>query len=367
MKITVLKDNFKEAFSNVERAISNGNILPILKNVLIQTDKGRIKVAATDLEMGITSWVNGKIIEEGGITVPANILGSVLGSVNAAKLELEVVDSKLIIKTDKSENIIQGIKDSDFPLIPKIKNDNYIEIKNSELKKSLEQVVIASALNERRPEISGVLFWLKDKILKLVSTDTFRLAEKTLKSGFDTEIIELKTIVPLKTIQEVIRIGEGDKKIKIFIDSHQILFNFEETELVSRLIEGSFPEYEAIIPKEIQTSATVDRLDLLGAVRLAAVFVGKVSDIKIKVSEPDKMEISSRDSTIGENKSELETKISGPEQELVLNWRYLSDGLRGIDSADVFIGFNGDAKPLIIHSPKSEDYFYILMPIKNNN
>jgi len=367
MKVIVLRENFKQGFLNTEGAIGIGTTLPILKNVLIKTEKGRIKIAATDLEIGITNWINGKIIEEGGITIPAGILGAILNNIHAAKLELEVVDSKLKIKTEKSENIIQGIKESDFPIIPKIKSNDFIEIKTSDLKKSLNQVVSAASPNERRPEINGVLFWLKNKKIKLVATDTFRLAEKTIKDeDFETEIEETKVTVPLKTIQEVVKIFEEDKKVKIFIDPHQILFNFENIEIISRLVESGFPEYEAIIPGDIQNSILVDREDLFNAVKLAAVFVSKVNDIKIKSISPNKLEISSQESTIGENKSELDAEIEGENQELILNWHYFLDGLRGIDSDTVFLGLNGEIKPVVIRSPKDENYLYVLMPIKNN-
>lgn len=366
MKITVLKENLKEAFQITERAIGGGNILPILKNVLITTEKGRIKMAATDLEIGITSWINGKIVDEGGITVPANILGSILNNIDAAKMELEVVDSKLIIRTEKSENTIQGIKDDDFPMIPRVKTENYIEIKSADLKKGLEQVVSAASIMERRPEISGVLFWLKDKQLKLVATDTFRLAEKTLKKdSFYTDVIEMKNLIPLKTIQEVIKISEKDKRIKVLIDPNQVLFDFGDVEVVSRLVESNFPDYESIIPKEIETSVVVGCQDLINAVKLAAVFVGKVNDIKLAVNE-SKVEIFARESTIGENKSELEADVKGGHQELILNWHYLSDGLRGVDSENVILGLSGEIKPVVIKSTKEDGYFYILMPIKNN-
>jgi len=367
MKIIVLKENFKQSFLSVERAIGNGTILPILKNVLIKTEQGRIKVAATDLEIGITSWLNGKIIEEGGITVPAGILGAILNNINSSKLELEVVDSKLKIKTEKSENIIQGIKESDFPIIPKIKTSSFIELKTPDFKKALNQVISAASFNERRPEINGILFWLKDKKIKMAATDTFRLAEKTIKeTEFKTEIDEIKVIIPLKTVQEVVRIVEEDKKIKIFIDPHQILFNLENIELISRLIEGVFPEYDSLLPKENQTSVLIDKEDLFNAVKLAAVFVSKVNDIKVKTSAPNKFEVFAQESTIGENKSDLDAEINGENQELVLNWHYLLDGLKGIESDIVFLGMNGEIKPVVLHSPKDENYLYILMPIKNN-
>jgi DNA polymerase-3 subunit beta len=366
MKIIILKENLKNAFLNVERAIGVSNVLPILKNILIKTEKGRIKISATDLEIGITSWINGKIVEEGGITIPANIFGAIINNISDSKLELEVVDSKLKIITEKSQNIIQGIKESDFPIIPTIKSNEYIEIKTSDLKKSLNQVICASSSGDRRPEISGVLLWLKDKKIKLVATDTFRLAEKTIKTeDFKTELDDIKIIIPFKTIQETIKICEDEKKVKVYIDNHQILFNFEDVELISRLIEGSFPDYEAIIPQDIQTSVYIDKNELFNAVKLASVFVGKVSDIKVKTEE-NKMEISGRETSIGENKTNLEAEIKGEKQELVVNWHYLLDGLKGMESNEIYMGLNGEIKPIMIKSTKDDNYFYILMPIKSN-
>ena len=366
MKIIILRENLKNAFLNVERAIGVSNVLPILKNVLIKTEKGRIKISATDLEIGITSWINGKIVEEGGITIPANIFGAIINNISDSKLELETTDSKLKIITEKSQNIIQGIKENDFPIIPTVKINEYLEIKTSDLRKSLNQVVCAASAADRRPEISGVLFWLKDKKIKLVATDTFRLAEKTIKSDdFKTELDDIKIIIPFKTVQEVIKICENDEKVKIFIDNHQVLFNFDDVEIISRLIEGSFPDYEAIIPQDIQTSVFVEKEELFNAVKLASVFVGKVNDIKIK-TENNKLEISGRESAIGENKTNLEAEIKGDKQELVVNWHYLLDGLKGMESNNIFMGLNGEIKPILIKTEKDENYFYILMPIKNN-
>lgn len=366
MKIIILRENLKNAFINVERAIGTSNVLPILKNVLIKTEKGRIKISATDLEIGVTCWINGKIVDEGGITVPANIFGAIINNISDSKLELETIDSKLKITTDKSQNIIQGIRESDFPIIPTVKVEEYLEIKTFDLKKSLNQVICAASSGDRRPEISGVLFWLKDKKIKLVATDTFRLAEKTIKSDdFKTDLDDIKIIIPFKTIQETIKICEDEKKVRIFIDSHQILFNFEDVELISRLIEGSFPDYEAIIPQDIQTSVFVSKEELINAAKLSSVFVGKVNDIKMKTDD-NKLEISGRESAIGENKTELEAEIKGDKQELIINWHYLLDGLRGIESGDVYMGLNGEIKPILIKSEKEENYFYILMPIKNN-
>ncbi|MCX8015792.1 MAG: DNA polymerase III subunit beta [Patescibacteria group bacterium] len=366
MKIIVIKENLKKSFSDVEGGIGSGVMLPILKNVLITTDDGRIKICSTDLEIAITSWINGKIVDEGGITVPANILGMVLNNISESKIELDSTDSKLKIKTDKSENIIQGIKDSEYPIIPTIKSDNYIEIKSDVLKKSLNQIISAAASSDRRIELNGILFYLNNE-LKMVATDTFRLAEKTLKNNeFQTNITELRAIIPLKVIQEFLKICKEDKVVKIYFDPHQVMFDLEDVQIISRLIEGNFPDYQSIIPQDFLTTVLINKEFLYNAIKLASVFSSKINNVNIKIKSPNKFIVYNQESSIGETKSELDAEINGENQELIFNWHYLIDGLKNIESEEVFLGFNGDIKPLFIKSPTDNNYFYILMPIKNN-
>ncbi len=361
-----MKENLKKAFGNVEGGIGNGMMLPILKNVLITTDKGRIKISSTNLEIAITSFINGKIVEEGGITVPANILGGILNNITEQKIELISTDSKLKIKTDKSENVIQGIKDSEFPIIPQIKSDSFIELKGDILKKSLNQIINAAFPSNRRVELNGILFFLNNE-LRLVATDTFRLAEKIINDNeFESNINELKAIIPLKVIQEFLKICKEDKNVKIYFDPHQVLFDLEDVQIIARLIEGDFPDYQSIIPKNFITTVIIDKESLYEAIRLAAIFSSKINNVNIKLKTPNKLIISNEESTIGENKSELEAEIKGENQELIFNWHYFLDGLRGVDGENVFLGFNSDVKPLLIKSPNKDDYFYVLMPIKND-
>lgn len=361
-----MKENLKKAFNNVEGGIGNGTMLPILKNVLISTEKGRIKICSTDLEVAITSFINGKIVEEGGITVPANILGGILNNITDQKLELISTDSKLKIKTDKSENIIQGIKENEFPIIPQIKSDNYIEIKGEIFKKSLNQIINAAFPSNRRVELNGILFFLNNE-LQLVATDTFRLAKKTLNNNeFQTNINELKAIIPLNVIQEFLKICQEDKNVKIYFDPHQILFDLDEVQIIARLIEGNFPDYQSIVPNNFITKVIMEKESLYEAIRLAAVFSSKIYNVTIKIKAPNKIIISNEESTIGENKSELEAEIDGENQELIFNWHYLLDGLKGVETNDVFLGFSSDIKPLLIKASNKDDYLYVLMPIKND-
>lgn len=366
MKIIVLKENLKKAFSSVERAVGSGTMLPILKNVLIKTENGRIKIAATDLEFGITYWLNGKIVEEGGITVPAQVFGQLLNNTSTSKLELSTKDLKLMIKTDSAQNYLQGLKDDDFPIIPEVESKNVIEIKSEEFKKAVNQVVSAAANADQRPEMNGVLFWLDNNQLKLVATNGFRLAEKIVKEGvFKTEVESFKVIIPLKTIQEAVKLCENENQIKITVDSHQILFNFKEAVITSRLVEGNFPEYSDKIPTENISTVSLNKEELVNAVKLASVFVGKINDIKVKAKKSGSFNISSNNANIGENNSSLKAKVKGEDQELVLNWRYLLDGLKVLEGNEVELGLNGEANPVLIKNNKDTSYFYIIMPIKS--
>jgi len=200
-----------------------------------------------------------------------------------------------------------------------------------------------------------------------VATDTFRLAEKIINDNeFESNINELKAIIPLKVIQEFLKICKEDKNVKIYFDPHQVLFDLEDVQIIARLIEGDFPDYQSIIPKNFITTVIIDKESLYEAIRLAAIFSSKINNVNIKLKTPNKLIISNEESTIGENKSELEAEIKGENQELIFNWHYFLDGLRGVDGENVFLGFNSDVKPLLIKSPNKDDYFYVLMPIKND-
>lgn len=368
MKIIVLKENFKRGLSAVERNVGTGTVLPVLKNVLIKTEKGKIKICATNLEVGSTAWVSGKIVDEGGITVPSIILRAVLDNIDSVKLEIESDDNKLFLKGEKSENVIQGIKDSDFPIIPPIQSENFLEIKAADLKKSLNQAISGSSGNARRPELNSVLFWLKNKKLKLVSTDAFRLAEKTIKpENFKTNLEEIRVSVPFKTIQEVLRMTDDGGKIKIYFENHQISFIGEEWEIISRLITGEFPDHESIIPENSQTSVFCEKNDLISAVKLASVFSGKMNDIRIEAEAGNKIKISGRENSIGENHSEINAEISGENQNLVLNSHYFLDGLKVFEDDEINIGLNGEIKAVILKSIKDESFLYIMMPIKSGS
>jgi len=370
MKLIILKSNLRDGLSAIERAITENNKLPILKNVLIKTIDGIVKLSATNLELGINRLISGKIIEKGAITVPFQTFYSITNNSDSERINLEVDNNNLIFKTDNYEAKIQGIKEEEFPIIPKIENENnFIEIDPVILKDALLRVSSAAQISEIRPEISGVLFDFQITILKLVATDSFRLAEKTLydreyKTNFNRGF---KCIVPLKTIQEAIRIFNDEKLIKIYIDSTQILFKNEDVELISRLIDGEYPDYEQIIPKEIETETVIGRDYFINALKLVSNFSSNINDVRLKMEKDGKnLEIYSAHQYLGENCYVVPAKIKGEGvKEITFNWKFLLNGLKATkESKNLIFGICGDSRPAIIKSPDDNSYFYILMPIK---
>lgn len=369
MKIVTLQSNLKNGLSAVERSISESNTLPVLKNVLIKTYNNQIKISATNLELGISRYISGKIIEEGGITVPFNTLYHIVNNSDSEKINLEVKDSNLLIKTDNYEAKIQCISPDEYPLIPKIEStDNYLEIKNSYLQEALNKVLPCCQTSEIRPEISGVLFDFQMTLLKLVATDSFRLAEKTIPSSFFRANFTrgFKVIIPLKTIREYVRVFPQNEFVKIYIDPSQIYFQSNDFEMISRLIDGEYPDYEQIIPRENETECILSREYLLNAIKLVSSLSGKVNDVVIKIGENKKtLSIYSSNPSVGENRYIVPAKIHGKGfDEIHFNWRFLLDGLRTLDSDDVVFDINEESRPAIIKSKDDLNFFYVVMPIK---
>lgn len=367
MKLVILKNNLKNALDAVSHTIGDNVGLPILKNVLIKAEGGLINLSSTNLETAIIKNVAGKIIEEGSFTVPFSLLNSVIGNIQNEKIDLEKKGSSIKIKTDNYEAVVQGISADDYPIIPKIGNrSEYIEIDGGIVKEALNQVVSAAQISELRPEISGVFLNLEPSALKLVATDTFRLAEKTVyETDFKNQFSKgIRVIIPLRPVQEILRVINDKMPVRIFTDGSQVLIESDGLELITRVIDGKFPDYVPIIPKSLETEITLDRTELMNALKLASAFSSKNNEVRLKVGTDGKMmEIYSADNALGENKYLLSANVSGVPVEVSFNWRYFLDGLRNINSDSAVIGLQGNVKPSIIRSVGDNSYFYIIMPL----
>ena len=256
---------------------------------------------------------------------------------------------------------------NDFPITPKIKETKeFIEIKSALLKEALNQILVAAQFSDVRQELNNIFFDFSTNAIKLVATDSFRLAEKTIASQeFSTNHTEkFSVLIPLKTAQELARILKENEIVKIYHDENQILFKTEQTELLSRLSEGSFPDYAAVIPKEFAAEIVFSREEFLSALRLAGIFGSRTSEVKLKPHESKKVvEVTSADQALGENNYMLPAKIQGKFGEIVFNWRYIADVLKTLKTEDVWFGVNSENEPAEIKSPGDASYLYILKPI----
>jgi DNA polymerase-3 subunit beta len=367
MKFIAIRANIKDAISVIEKAVGENTNLPILKNILIEAEDNTITFTATNLEIAITHRVAGKIIENGTLTIPLTLFSSLIGNIQSDRLNFEKKDNNLEIATDNYSAVLNGMPADDFPITPKIKNlENYIEIKSAFLKEAIQQVTVASQYSDLRPELNSVLFNFSLESLILASTDGFRLAEKSIPSNmFNTKKKEpFKILIPLKTSLEVARIMRDEEIVRIYQDENQVLFKTDQTEMISRLVEGSFPDYSAIVPHEFAAEIVVERDEFLNAIKLAGVFGQKNSEVKIKIHQNKKaIEINSADQALGENNHILPAKIKGDILEVFFNWRYLSDPMKGIKTEDVFLGLQEDAGAALIRSVSDQSYYYVLRPI----
>jgi len=371
MKLIVLKSNLLEALSYVEKAIGENANLPILKSVLMKTDGNRIIVTSTNLELAVTYAFSGKIVENGEVAIPLSVFYSMVRNLNAERVTLEMKNKKLLVSTDNYEATIQGQEAKDFPIIPSLHGTS--EGLTTSLKtfaEALQKVAVAAQYSEIRPEISGVLLRIDDGVF-CVATDSFRLAERRvdpseLKSSFSGAV---KAIIPIRTVEELLKIFSSlekqDGPLELLIDSTQILFKTQNLEAISRLIDGNFPEYGAIIPKQTESEIVVPRQELMNAVKLVSAFSGRANDIVMRVGENKKyIELYSGDASVGENQYKIPARIKGEGATLTFNWRYLLDGARIFAGEEIVLGVNSSDKPVLISSPKDTLLTYVVMPIK---
>jgi DNA polymerase-3 subunit beta len=367
MKFVAIRSNVREALAAIQRASTENANVPILKNVLINAEANGIVFVATNLEMAVTAQVSGKVVEAGKVSVPLSLLVNLISNLQSDRINFEKKGDHLEIKTDNYSASLQGISTEEFPPTPKIGDtEHFIEIKGMFLKEAIQQVTVASQFSDLRPELNSVFFSFAIESIKLAATDGFRLAEKTIpKSVFTTKFVEpFHMLIPLKTAYEISRIVGDADIVRIFHDENQVLVTTEKTQIISRLSEGSFPDYSAIIPNSFVGEVIMNKEEFASAVKLAGVFSQKNNELKV-ILHPHKkaIELSSADQSFGENNYLLPAKIKGEASETSFNAKYLTDVVKSLNGEDVFLGLQAEANPALIKSFTDGSYFYILKPI----
>lgn len=369
MKLTILQSNFVKAINQVSRVVGTRTTLPVLGNILISAEKGKITLSGTDLEVAITTQATGKIEEDGRLTIPARLLSDFIVNNNDESISLKVSeDNKVHLSSDHFKANINGVSAEEFPTIPSLSKESFCNIKRTDFSDAIKKVLIAPANDETRPVLAGIYFEFKDKTLTLAATDSYRLAEKKLT--LESDIAEKKFIVPARTMNEVARLmgtAENAENIAIAATENQVSFVIGETEVVSRLIEGNFPNYSQIIPASSKITATADHQALTNAVKMTSLFAkDAANNIKIKVVAK-MLQISSAASEAGDATSEVEAETSGGEVEIAFNSKYVLEVLQVISDDKVVMQFNDEASAGVIKSPKEDSFVYIVMPLRIDN
>lgn len=367
MKLICTQENLNHALNLVSHLAGRSTNLPILNNVLIKAEKGEIQLITTNLEMGMKISVRGKIEQEGAFTLQAKLFTDYINLLPKENINIELEENILNIKCQNYQTQIKGLEASEFPLLPEIEKKNYLTLKVEDLKEALTRVAFCTALDESRPEISGVLFKINEKQLIIVATDSYRLAEKRIEIS-EKKISDSQFIVPLRTIQELQRIlfNQENKEINVYFNENQTLFEIENTELISRLIEGQYPDYNQIIPQNHKTMARIKTGEFLQAVKSASLFCKPgINDVKLTfVPSKKEMVVIASNANLGENITNLSIDLEGEENEIVFNYRFIIDGLNNIKQDTFSMEITNNATPGVLKPAGEDDYLYIIMPIR---
>jgi DNA polymerase-3 subunit beta len=363
MKLQVTQENLAKALNNVARiAISSKNPLPILNNILLKTIDNRLSISATNLEIAITEKIGSKVHTNGAITVPARLMQEYVSSLPGGVLDLELEEHKLHISTDQYRSTINGIIADEFPVVPEIDKGTSWVLPVKECR-GLAQVVFAASADETRPVLTGVLLQSQKGNLYAAATDSYRLAEKKLIKTNQ----EISLLVPAAALQELLRIlPDNLEEVEVIADSQQVLFRAGDLELVSRLIDATYPDYRKLIPSKFTTTATVDRDEFITITKVSSLFAREsAGSITLKVDESAKqISITSIASQLGENTSSAAAIVNGS-GEVTLNSRYLLDVLNVLSAKDVTFSFNGKLEPCVLTDSESQDRTYLVMPLKS--
>jgi DNA polymerase-3 subunit beta len=365
MQFSCLQENLSKGLAIVSRFVSSHPQLPVLANILLSAKEGKLKLGATNLESGINLEIGAKIEKEGGITVPAKTLTEFISSLPADKIEFTLVESNLKISCQNFEASLSGLSATEFPPLPTASGKPSLSFKTEEISLPISQVAFAAAQDESRPVLSGVKIMSSEKGLVLAATDGFRLSVKKLPQPPSSPI---DLILPARTLIEVARIlGEEKEKefgLEITKEANQAIFSLANAEIVCRLLEGEFPNFEKIIPGSFTSQTIIAKEEFLAAIRTASIFAREAANIiKFKI-ENGKFQISANAPQVGENITTIEAKTEGEGGEIAFNSRFLLDLLNVVPQEEIVFEMSGPLSPGVFRLVGDETFLHIIMPVR---
>lgn len=364
MKIECVKEKLTKALSKAEKITSRNSTLPILSCFLLKAEKDTLIITATNLDLGIEIGIPVKVLEPGVIAIPAQIFSNFISNIfNDKNIILESDGTTIKISTEHTKTTIKTISTEDFPIIPKVNKNNSFSVGSNDFLKGLRSVYYAASISTIKPTLSSVYIYSEEDFLIFVATDSFRLAEKRIKLKKHNTFNQI--LIPLKNVSEIIRVFEDiNDEILISIDINQISFEYNGIYLTSRVIDGIFPDYKQIIPKEHKTESTVLKYDLVNSLKMSNIFADKFSQVYMTLSEKPKLfEIKTKNVDIGENTSRLEAIIKGENVAMSFNYKYIIDCFQSIESDSISLQCVDSSKPMVIRGTSDKSYLYLVMPM----
>ena len=374
MKVTVLQENLARGLGIVSRAVSPRSTLPVLANVLLATDEGRLRLSATNLEMGITCWIAARIEDEGSTTVPARTFVDLVNTLPGEQvaLNLDTQSQTLNVRSGTSTNDIKGIDAQEFPPLPVPEMDGAVQLNVIDFKEMIQQVAFAASTDEARPVLMGVLMQVENEEITMAAADGFRLSVRTAKLSTPAPQ-PVNIIIPARALNELSRVtSDGEEAISMVVPKGrgQVVFRLKDVELVSQLIDGSFPDYQQIIPRSYKSRTLISTASLLKACKQAEIFAREGSnvarlDIKAAKGEmdPSEVEISATSEETGKNETIIEATVDGNSVLIAFNVRYLREALEIIKSPNVALETSAPNAPGVIRPVGEDNYLHVIMPM----
>lgn len=366
MEFICSKSDLAEAINIVHRAVSSRTTLPILEGIYFEASDNKLKLFATDLEIGIENYISASVVKEGNVVISARIFADIVRKLPDADIHVKIdKDSKLSITCQNSFFILSGHHGGEFPEPPHLEEENRYIIPKDLFKNMIRQTTFAAALNETMPILTGVLLEVEGNEVNMVALDGYKLALR--KAWFDQAQDNIKAVIPSKTLNEIGRIlGNDDGNISISISSNQAIFKTENTKIFSRILEGEFINYKQIIPKDYKLRVTVNTRELQSSIERASLLAreGKSNLIKLSFNN-DRLTITSN-ADIGSVNEQLNVRMDGSELNIAFNSKYFMDGLKVFDSEEVYLELTSSLSPCIVKPTDNNNQVYLVLPVRLN-
>ncbi len=371
MQVSTLQENLNIALGHVSRFCTGKSQLPILGNILLSTDSGRLKLSATNLEIGINYWLGAQIEQEGSITVPSKEITEFVSYLPTGKVDLNLSENSLLsVTSSKAESSFATIPSTDFPQIPSLDPTTAFELDYAMLSQSVNQIAFSSATDDTRPVLTAVYWRFTPDNFTMAATDGFRLSLKDIKLVNPIQIqnnaADAVYLIPARTLSEVVRLSKNTKTIKIGLtqDQRQVVFVFDDLELVSRLVEGEFPDYNRIVPTSSATKITLDKDEFSQAVKIASVFARESANVIRFNLGSDSLQITANAPQLGHNQAQVEAKIEGKPLEIAFNYKFVSDFLAAVKGNQISIELNESLTPGLFRALSDPAFTHVIMPVR---